>query len=269
VARPRALEEGPARERLDLDEHLASVLSPNSFEADQYRVLRHFLEQARAQKKLDVVAVTSPGAGDGKTLTAVNLALTLAQSRRSRVLLADADLRRPLVAANLGLDDGGPGLVGALLDAQLELGDVVRRLPLHLDVLPAGPPPADAYHVLESPRVGELIERARAAYDTVVLDMPPMLLVPDCRLLSQWIDGFLVVVAAHRTPRRLLADTLSALDQARVVGIVFNGDDRPLHGYYGGYYGDYHRPRQSQEPRWRRWWPWQRHARRARRHSWR
>jgi len=82
-----------------------------------------------------------------------------------------------------------------------------------------------------------------------------MLLVPDCRVLSQWLDGFLVVVAAHRTPRKLLAATLSALDEARVVGIVFNGDDRPLHGYYNGDYGDYHR-RPSARVRWRRLWPW-------------
>ena len=237
-----------------LDEHLASVLAPRSFESDQYRVLRHFLEQARAQKRLDVLAVTSPTAGDGKTVTAINLAATLARSGRSRVLLIDADLRRPFVAANLGLD-AGPGLVGALLDESLELAAVVHHTPFHLDVLPAGVPPVDAYHVLESPRLGQLLEAARASYDYVLLDTPPMLLVPDCRVLSQWLDGFLVVVAAHRTPRKLLAATLSALDEARVVGIVFNGDDRPLHGYYNGDYGDYHR-RPSARVRWRRLWPW-------------
>jgi capsular exopolysaccharide synthesis family protein len=234
-----------------LDEHLASVLAPRSFESDQYRVLRHFLEQARAQKALDVLAVTSPAAGDGKTVTAINLAATLARSGHSRVLLVDADLRRPFVAANLGLE-AGPGLVGALIDESLELADVVRPTPFHLDVLPAGVPPADAYHVLESPRLGQILAAARAAYDTVVLDTPPLLLVPDCRVLAQWVDGFLVVVAAHRTPRKLLAGTLSALEQARVVGLVFNGDDRPLNGYYNGGYG-YHRPSGAAP---RRLWPW-------------
>jgi capsular exopolysaccharide synthesis family protein len=249
-ARAAAASAAPAPDRTRLEEHLATLLSPHSFESDQYRVLRHFLEQARLENGQTVLAITSPASGDGKTTTAINLAATLAQSPGTRVLLADTDLRRPFVAANLGVDEPGPGLVGAILDAQLDLGAVVRPTPFHLDVLPAGTPPANAYQVLESRRVGQLIEAARAAYDYVVLDTPPVVLVPDCRLMSQWVDGFLVVVAAHRTPRKLLGEALSALDPAKVLGIVFNGDDRR----YGGYY----RQGSGRKSRWE--WPWKRHA---------
>jgi capsular exopolysaccharide synthesis family protein len=239
-----------------LDQHLVSLLSPRSFEADQYRVLRHLLEQAREATGLKVLAVTSPAVGDGKTTTAINLAATIGQSPGCRVLLVDADLRRPSVAASLGLDASGPGLVEAVLDDRLELGDVARPTAYNVTVLPAGRLPGDAYQVLESSRVGHLLEQARSSYDYILLDTPPLLLVPDGRLVSQWIDRFLLVVAAHRTPGKLVGETLSAMDQGKVLGIVLNGDDRPLVGYYGKYYGNYYReaPARRGPGGWWRWW---------------
>jgi capsular exopolysaccharide synthesis family protein len=235
---------------LQVDDHLASVVTPRSLASDQYRLLRHFIDEERAQRELKVLAVTSPCAREGKTVTAVNLAATLARCGRTPVLLVDADLRRPSVAASLGLRSPGPGVVGALLEDGLDLQAVVQRTPFGVDVLPAGPPAPDAYRVLESPRLARLLDAARGAYDYVVLDMPPLLVVPDGRLMASRVDGFLVVVAAHRTPRKLLGKALGALDPGRVVGIVFNGDDRPLHEGYGGYYDD----DADARPRWRRWW---------------
>ena len=238
----------------EVEEHLASLLSPYSFEADQYRLLRQSVEQLAAKER-KVIAITSPAAGDGKTTTAINLAATLAQSSRSRVLLVDTDLRRPFVAANLGLDMDAPGLADAVRDEQIDLAAVVQATPYNLAVVPAGAAPADAYRVLESARVGQLLDTARGSYDCVILDMPPVLLVPDCRLMSQWIDGFLLVVAAHRTPRKLLGEALSAMDEAKVLGIVFNGDDRPLSGYYGGDYRSYyHHPSAPRRGGWWRSW---------------
>jgi receptor protein-tyrosine kinase len=116
--------------------------------------------------------------------------------------------------------------------------------------------------------VGRLLEEARGAYDYVVVDTPPLLLVPDCRLLSQWVDGFMIVVAARRTPRRLLAEALAAMEPARLVGIVFNGDERPLSGYDKEYYASYYRPR-AQESGGRRWLSRWRRARGGERRTWR
>jgi capsular exopolysaccharide synthesis family protein len=237
LSTPRRGEPAPP---VEVEDHLASLLAPRSFEADQYRVLRQFLTEARMSRPLKVLAVTSPAAGDGKTTTAINLAATLAQTPGSRVLLVDTDLRRPLVGSNLGFDPKTPGLAEAAADERLRLSELAQATPYNLTVLPAGVPPRNAYQALESARVGEVLEEARGAYDYVLLDTPPVLLVPDCKLMSQWIDGFLLVVAAHRTPRKLLGEALSALDEAKLLGIVFNGDDRPLSGYYGKYYGYYH-----------------------------
>jgi capsular exopolysaccharide synthesis family protein len=255
---PAAVSLGRAREAdlsgdpaARLDEKVASALRPESFEADQYRVLRHFVDGARSTRAVTVVAVTSAAAGDGKTTTAVNLALTLGQTPGARVLLLEADLRRPLVARMLGLDADAPGLSELVAGDGHEPDAVLHHTPWNVAVLAAGRPPRNAYHVLESPRVARLLEGARSAYDYVVVDAPPVLLVPDCAVMERWVDGFLLVVAAHRTPRRLLAETLSAVPPEKVLGIVLNRDDRPLAGYYKQYYGGYHHARSAgRRPGW-------------------
>jgi Mrp family chromosome partitioning ATPase len=223
----------------DLDPRLVSLLSPHSFEADQYRVLRHFLETPRGAAARRVLGVTSPAAGDGKTTTAVNLAATLAQSPEARVLLVDMDLRRPLVAARLGLDAAGPGLADAAGDPALDMRALARPTAFGFHVVLAGTPAAGSSRVFDTPRMGELLSEARRDYDHVVLDTPPLLLAPESRVIAQWVDGYLLVVAAHRTPRALVAESLDALPSDKVLGLVFNGDDRPLSGYFRRYQGYY------------------------------
>jgi capsular exopolysaccharide synthesis family protein len=240
----------------DVEEHLVALLSPHSFEADRYRALRHFLKQVHGSTGLSVLGVTSPVAGDGKTTTAINLAASLAQSPGVRVLLIDADLRRPRVALNLGLGPSGPGLSGALANPETELAAAVRKLPFGFSVLPSGPLPPNAYQTLESLRLTQLLDQARHSYDYVILDTPPVLLVPDCALISGSVDGFLIVVGAHRTPRKLLGETLSAMDPGKVVGIVVNGDDDARTGYYKRYGGSYYREpiaRPARRGGWLRW----------------
>ena len=210
------------------DKRLVSLVAPASFEAEQYRALRHHVEQFHKSAALSVVAVTSPTAGDGKTTTAINLAGSLAQSADARVLLVDADLRGAGVARQLALKaPEAPGLVDAILDDQLSLDAVTEQLQLsNLSVLRAGRRPASPYEVLQSPRMGDLIGAARASYDYIVVDTPPLVSVPDCRVIGKWVDGVLVVVAAHRTTRKLLQEALRITDAEKVLGLVFNGDDR-------------------------------------------
>src|SRR5262245_13649603 len=156
----------------EIDEQLVSLLSPSSFEAEQYRVLRHTVEQMAKTAGLSVVAVSSPTVGDGKTTTAINLAGALAQSPEARVLLVELDLRRASIRARLGLTGRRPpGLVDAILTPGARVEDLAqRRPPYNLSVLLAGETPAAPYEVLKSPRLGELLEQARQRYDYVVLD---------------------------------------------------------------------------------------------------
>src|SRR5678816_3734994 len=112
------------------DDRLVSLVSPATVEAEQYRTLGLMLEQRRHSGLLQVVAVSSPTMGDGKTVTAINLAAALAQSPQSRVLLIDADFRKPSVAAQLGLrDNNALGFRDAVLNPDLALKDIVQRLP--------------------------------------------------------------------------------------------------------------------------------------------
>ncbi len=185
-----------------------------------------------------VIAVTSPVAGDGKTITSVNLARSLAQAPEHRILLVDADLRRGCVGQQLGVGRATSlGLAGAIATAGTRLDAVVRHLPAsNLWVLPAGACPSMPYEALRSPRVGELLEEARGRFDYVLVDTPPVVPVADWRVLGQWVDGVLLVVGAHYTPRALLDEALSVLGPEKVVGIVFNGDDQPLSRRYRSYY---------------------------------
>ncbi|PYM81533.1 MAG: hypothetical protein DME13_19860 [Candidatus Rokuibacteriota bacterium] len=194
------------------------------------RALRYEIEQRHKSNDLSVVAVSSPGAADGKTTTAINLAGALAQSPDTRVLLVDVDLRWPSLATRVGLGDiGGPGLVDAILDPTLSLPAVVHTRPhLNLSVVTAGRRRATPYEVLKSPRLGELLTEARRRFDYVIVDTPPLVSVPDCRVIGKWVDGFLIVVTAHRTARKLLEEALQVMEPAKIVGLVFNEDDRHL-----------------------------------------
>ena len=91
------------------------------------------------------------------------------------------------------------------------------------------------YELLAAPRLEAVLDEARRSYDYVLIDTPPVVPLADSRLLSRVIDGYFLVVAAHTTPRRLLTEALDLLDRAKVVAVVFNGDDRPLSTYYGSY----------------------------------
>jgi protein-tyrosine kinase len=223
----------------DIDQHLVSFLAPTTFEAEQYRSLRHTIEQVhRDTGALSLIAISSPAVGDGKTTTAINLAGTLAQNSEIRVLLIDMDLRHPSMVRTLGLHHvASPGLVDVITNPNLSLEAVAfSYLRPNLSIIPAGCSLANPYEVLKSHRLGELLEEARQSYDYVVIDTPPLIPFPDCRLLSRWVDGFLVVVTAHRTPRKLLEEALNIMEPTKITGLVFNSDDQPVFGYYHSYY---------------------------------
>jgi capsular exopolysaccharide synthesis family protein len=231
-----------------LDDTLVSLRAPASFAAEQYRALALQIERLRLARELRVLAISSPGLGDGKTVTAINLAA--AHADRERVLLVDADIRRPSIASQLRLDEGaGPGLATALSDERLELAHVIQRDDrFAFAVMLAGIPSAPVHELLRSPRLDRLLHEARSQFDLIVLDTPPLVPVTDAVLLARAVDGMLVVVAADETPRKLLGEALNLLDPSKVLGIVFNRDHRPLYGYYSGDYRNRFTGRASRSP---------------------
>jgi capsular exopolysaccharide synthesis family protein len=205
--------------------------------AEDYRRLRTNLQFFNAEPMQRVVVVTSSIPNEGKTTTAVNLALTLAQAGEE-VLLVDADMRQPSVGKALGLSD----LAGlsSLLSGTGKFEDyaVTAHLP-NLTVLPAGIVPPNPSELLGSTRFDQLLSGAVERYRHVVVDTPPVLPVTDGAIVARAAGGVFLVVGANKTTRQQLGEALDALQtaSATVRGIVLNKATRRSHdGDYGYYY---------------------------------
>ncbi|GJG89037.1 hypothetical protein tb265_42180 [Gemmatimonadetes bacterium T265] len=202
--------------------------------AEAYRALRTNLLYAQTSGPLKTLVVTSPAAADGKTTTAVNLSVAFAQ-QGLRVLLVDCDLRRPGLAAALGVPSD-PGVTDLLLGrAELPAGVYATRVH-RLDVLPCGTSRGDAAELLGSPQMRALVDRLAGEYDLVVMDTPPVLAASDAVVLAARADGVLLVLRAGETDRGAAQFALQQLTgvRARVVGGVLNDPDAKL-ARYGGY----------------------------------
>jgi Mrp family chromosome partitioning ATPase len=220
------MEGGPDVEPGEIDDHLVSLLAPTSFAAEQYRAVRLALETLHHERGTRVVAVSSPGRGEGRTMTALNLAGALAQASDARVVLVEADLRHPSIARYLGLT-AGRGLSGYLLDSGATLDAFLQTPPsIAFSVLPAGAASSMPYELLKSPRLAALVTELRGRFDYVLLDTPSALPFPDVGILRDVVDGFVVVVRANRTPRERLFDLMNVLGRQRTLGLVFNDDEQ-------------------------------------------
>jgi capsular exopolysaccharide synthesis family protein len=215
------------------DDRLVSLVSPATIEAEQYRTLGMMLEQRRHSGLLQVVAVSSPTMGDGKTVTSINLAGALAQSPQARVLLIDADFRKPSVPTQMGLRDGSVlGLRDAILNPNLALKDIVRRLPAYnLSVATVGRAQVMPHEIFKSTRFAELVDEARRDFEWIILDTAPLVLAPDCLMMGRSVDGFLMIVSAHKTSRKEIAEALNIIGPSKLLGLVFNNDDNLLESY--------------------------------------
>lgn len=230
-----AMRQAAAAPKAELAEELVSFTAPWSFEADQYRALRHRVEMSR-DRGVKVVAVTSPSAGEGKTVTALNLAGALAQSPQANVLLIDVDFRRPAIARYLKLPKRQPALATALAHEDGRLAGLARRLDaLNISVVAAGKGRNRSYDLVASAPMQELLREARDTYDFVIIDTPPLLPLPDARALDRSVDGFVLVVAAHMTPRDAVTEALRMINPEKLVAVAFNGDDRRLPRSYRYY----------------------------------
>lgn len=212
--------------------------------AEGYRVLRTALDYSWSDKAPRVIVVTSTSPGEGKTLTSINLALTLA-SADGKVLLVDGDLRKPQVHSVLKLQKR-PGLSDVLV-GQAKVSEAVQAVPgTHLSLLAAGthvPSPAD---LMTTQVLDGLVQGLRNLYNWIVIDSPPVAAVADALILARATDGVVVVAGAEMVPRAAVRHTLERVHEAgaRILGVVLNRAQnrrRPYgYGYYGHYYGHYY-----------------------------
>jgi len=218
----------------------ALLSRPSSAVAESFRTLLTSVILSTAPKPPQMLLITSSAAGEGKTITSLNLAIALAQ-RGEATLLIDADLRHPRIAESLNLVNG-TGLASFLTGAH-NIEKAMRQFPPvpALWVLPAGPNPPNPAQLLSSSAMESLLRELRKQFKFVVIDSPPVLPVTDAMILSTFVDGVVFVVASGATVRGALTRARKILQNvgANVLGIVLNKVNVRHDGYYG-YYGHYY-----------------------------
>jgi capsular exopolysaccharide synthesis family protein len=204
--------------------------------AENYRTLRTGVTYADPDNPVHVLMVTSPSPGEGKTTTAVNLAIALAQSGE-RTVLVDADLRRASVASTLGLE-GAVGVTNVITKGT-SLEEALQVWQDGLLVLPAGTLPPNPSEMVGSQAMGRLISDLQEFANVIIIDAPPVIPVTDAVVLSTQVEGVILVVRAGKTQRGQAAEARRRLDgvNAPVIGSVLNGAKRSsAEGYYAAYH---------------------------------
>lgn len=210
---------------------------------EQYRRLAAGLHLAQIERPIKIVMVASAVPSEGKTLTATNVALTLSHSFKRRVLLIDADLRRPSMHAVFALPNGW-GLNDALKAGAGRPPPIVPVSP-RLSVMLAGRPDPDPIGALTSDRMRGILADAANTYEWIVIDTPPVGLLPDAHLLAGMVDTALLVIRAGTTPFSLIERAVEAIGRERIHGVVLNRVQQgaAAAGYtyyhYYGYYDSY------------------------------
>lgn len=237
---PRPAVPAPAASSLDrLPEALEGKLilrHASPLAVEQYRRLAATLHELQGAHGTKVLMVTSALPREGKTLTVSNLAMTLSESYGRRVLLIDADLRRPSIHDVFQIPNGA-GLSEGLRSDASEL--TLRQLSRNLSVLPAGRPDSNPMAGLTSERMRALLEESAGAFDWVLLDAPPVGIMPDANLLARLTQGVIFVVAAGSTPHARVERAVSEIGRESIVGVVLNRigpGSIPETGYYEQYY---------------------------------
>jgi len=185
------------------------------------------------------VMVTSTFPGEGKSFCAINLAMSIAAERDHKVLLVDADVARPSIPRELGIETE-EGLMELLLDDHLDVEQFV--LPTNVEklaILPAGRRHQQATELLASAAMTRLLEQISARYPDrlVIFDSPPLLVTTESRVLASYMGQIVLVVEAGKTPREAMKESLAMLDGSEVIGLVLNKAKGTEGGGYGGYYG--------------------------------
>jgi len=218
-----------------IDHRLVAALAPQSLAAEQYRSLRTRLARSENGRAVRAIIVTSPNKGDGKTLTAANLALTMAQEFQQRVLLVDGDLRRPAIHRLFGIAET-PGLSDVLMGGA-SIDDALVTVRDHrLTVLPSGIIPMHPAELLGSATMRRVLDTLRTRFDRILIDMPPIAPLADVTIASAVADGVLMIVRAGVTPKPAIERALSGLDLSKVLGLVLNDAGQSSTAYrYDGY----------------------------------
>lgn len=228
---------------------MRGFLTPGSMEgrtAEEYRIIKRLLLMNAFGKGVpkvergNSIVVTSALAGEGKTFTSLNLAISIAQEKDSTVLLIDADLTRRSLSRLLGASKA-KGLTDLLSDTQLDIGEVIGRTNVDkLRFIPAGPEMANATELLASEQMEELVSELMHRYEDriILFDSTPLLSTSQAVVITQLVGQVLMVVEEGRTSHTVVREATSQIDDEKMVGMVLNRcSGSKGSSSYGGYYG--------------------------------
>ncbi|MFZ0314564.1 MAG: CpsD/CapB family tyrosine-protein kinase [Candidatus Korobacteraceae bacterium] len=219
------------------EQRLVTMTDPDSTGAEMFRVLATRLAHMRRKRNLHKLLITSSVVDEGKSVVTSNLAFTLARRSGERVLLIEADLRRPSISPLLsatplrGISEWSSGKL-ALADSLYQVGD------LSVWVLAAGQPMEEPLPLLESDRFAKMLESVSQSFDWVLMDATPLLPMADSTSIARLCDGVLVVVRDGYTRKKVLNKAIATLDKSKLLGVVFNQASM-LNVNYDRYYGEY------------------------------
>lgn len=224
-----------------IEEHIVAFHDPSSPIGEQYKIARTNIQSLKATKDLKTFLITSSINGEGKTITAINLAMTMAHDLNNKsILLIDADMRKGKVAKYLGLHQS-PGL-SEILKGEAE-PDITFISPSidNLTIIPAGEPPRNPAELLNSKKMSGLIASLKARFDYIFMDSPPIMLLTDPCILGAMMDGVILVIQAGRTQRDLIHHAEQRLTQAhaKLLGYIMTNVEYHLPQYLYRYIHKY------------------------------
>src|SRR3990167_539979 len=216
-----------------VDPRIVTYFDPKALISEQYKILRTNVLSANAKRPLKTLVITSSLHSEGKTITALNLAMAIAQStQKPKVLLIDADLRRGRVAKYLGVDHK-VGL-SEILEGKAEISDAMFHLDIeNLTFIGSGTVPENPAELLDSSRMKGMLSAVRTKFEYIIIDTPPIVSVTDSGILASQADGVLLVIQAGRTQRGIVHRATEFLNQAhaKLIGHVLTNIEYHLPEY--------------------------------------
>lgn len=235
-----------AKKGSGIESRVVTYHHPNAPISEQYRIIRTNIQRLTPENPPRLIAITSALHQEGKTTTAVNLAVVMAQDLNKKIVLCDCDLRKPMIHKIMGLDSS-KGITDILTHQVVDIEVVLQRGKVdNLTIIPCGRRPPNPSELLGSERMKELLKELRSHFDYILLDCPPVLAITDAGVISSQVDGVIMAVQAWRTQREAIMRSQSLLlsANAKLLGFVLTNVEHFVPKYlshygYGYQYGYY------------------------------
>lgn len=214
--------------------HMTTVSNPKSVNTEQFNTVRTNIEFSGVDHSYKSLLVTSSSASEGKSTISANLAVAFARQGK-RVILVDADFRRPTINATFKINNPR-GVTNYLTSSNLTLPDIIYKTSVrNLCIIPSGPTPPNPSELIGSNKMKKMIATLNQNSDLVIYDAPPVLSVTDAQILSTKVDGTILVVRENKTEKQAVIDAINLINhvQGKIIGTVLNDVSNTSSGYYG------------------------------------